>query len=172
MANASDNRYYIKVRTNQGVFPTNYADIVDSYNGVAILKMDGFLAKGKPVNIYTAQWIDSQTEDFLIGKLDANNDPVIIRENVDIELTFIVSQRYVIGNSTINVQNVHDTFVNALTSNDIWLKTSYMGNKQAHCICLKEYKPTMVKLGRGNMSYIMGTIVLHTLDVTTTDVAL
>ena len=155
--NYSKNRFFVK-NTQSGTFQ----DITTLFNGVAVLKLDGMLAKGEPVNVYTAQWIDSQQEDFMITTLDDNDNPVVIRKNVDLELTFIVRQKYATG--TIDVQTVHDNFVDYITGSDIWLKSSYVGNKYVHCVCLKEYKPTTVKLGRGDNSYIMGTITLHCLD--------
>ena len=155
--NYSKNRFFVK-NTQSGTFQ----DITTLFNGVAVLKLDGMLAKGEPVNVYTAQWIDSQQEDFMITTLDNSDNPVVIRKNVDLELTFIVRQKYATG--TIDVQTVHDNFVDYITGSDVWLKSSYVGNKYVHCVCLKEYKPTMVKLGRGDNSYIMGTITLHCLD--------
>ena len=155
--NHSSNRFFAK-NTESGTFQ----DITAMFDGVAVLKLDGMLAKGEPVNVYTAQWIDSQQEDFMITTLDDNDNHVVIRKNVDLELTFIVRQKYATG--TIDVQTVHDNFVDYITGSDVWLKSSYVGNKYVHCVCLKEYKPTTVKLGRGNNSYIMGTITLHCLD--------
>ena len=159
--NYSKNRFFVK-NTQSGTFQ----DITTKFNGVAVLKLEGMLAKGEPVNIYTAQWIDSQQEDFMITTLDGSNNPVVIRKNVDLELTFIVRQKYATG--TIDVQTVHDNFVDYITGSDVWLKSSYVGNKYVHCVCLKDYKPTTVKLGRGDNSYIMGTITLHCLDAPTT----
>lgn len=155
--NHSSNRFFAK-NTESGTFQ----DITTMFDGVAVLKLDGMLAKGEPVNVYTAQWIDSQQEDFIITTLDGNDNPVVVRKNVDLELTFIVRQKYATG--TIDVQTVHDNFVDYITGSDVWLKSSYVGNKYVHCVCLKEYKPTTVKLGRGNNSYMMGTITLHCLD--------
>lgn len=153
--------YQVKNTTN-GVFQ----NISTLFDGVQILKVDGMLAKGKPVNIYTAQWINSQDEDFLITTLDSNNNPIVIRENVDIDITFIVRQKYATG--TIDVQTVHDSFVAYMTNSDVWIKSSYVGNKYVHCVCLKEYKPTTIKLHRNNdNSYAMGTITLHCLDAPT-----
>ena len=157
MANNSSGRYFVK-NTSNGTF----ADITTLFDGVAVLKLDGMLAKGKPVNIYTAQWINSQDEDFLITTLDEHDNPVVIRENVDLEMTFIVRQKYATG--TINVQSVHDDFVDYMTGSDVWIKSSYLGNKFVHCVCLKEYKPTTIMLERGANSYIMGTLTLHTLE--------
>ena len=158
--NHSSNRFFAK-NTESGTFQ----DITTMFDGVAVLKLDGMLAKGEPVNVYTAQWIDSQQEDFMITTLDDNDNPVVIRKNVDLELTFIVRQKYATG--TIDVQTIHDNFVDYITGSDVWLKSSYVGNKYVHCVCLKEYKPTTVKLGRGDNSYIMGTITLHCLDAPT-----
>ena len=155
--NHSSNRFFAK-NTESGTFQ----DITTMFDGVAVLKLDGMLAKGEPVNVYTAQWIDSQQEDFMITTLDGSDNPVVVRKNVDLELTFIVRQKYATG--TIDVQTVHDNFVDYITGSDVWLKSSYVGNKYVHCVCLKEYKPTTVKLGRGDNSYMMGTITLHCLD--------
>jgi hypothetical protein len=155
--NNSANKYFIR-NTDGGAFQ----DITTLFDGVAILKVDGMLAKGKPVNIYTAQWIDSQEEDFLITATDEHENPIVIRENVDIEITFIIRQKY--ASATINVLSVHDSFINYMTGSDVWIKSSYVGNKYVHCVCLSEYSPTTVSLQRGDNSYIMGTIKLHTLD--------
>ena len=154
--NDSSNRYYVK-NTENGTFQ----DITTMFNGVAVLKISGFLDKGKPVNIYTEQWIYNQEEDFLITTTE-NNVPVVIRENTDLELTFIIRQKY--ATSTINLMTVHDNFINYMTGSDVWLKSAYVGNKYVHCVCLKEYKPTTIYLGRGDNSYIMGTITLHALE--------
>lgn len=159
MANNSKNRYYVK-NTENGSF----TDITTLFDGVAVLKLTGLNDKGKPVNIYTAQWINSQQEDFLITNTDGNNNPVVIHENVDIELTFIVRKKYATSQSNFDVLTTHDSFVNYMTNTDVWLKSSYLGNKYVHCVCLKEYKPTTTNLNRGDNSYMMGTITLHALD--------
>jgi hypothetical protein len=157
--NDSKNRYYVK-NTQGGTF----TDITTLFDGVGVLKLTGLSAKGKPINIYTEQWINNQEEDFLLTTLDENNNPVVIRENVDIELTFIVRKKYATNQQNFDVRARHDAFVDYMTNTDVWLKSAYMGNKCAHCICLKEYKPTTVMLGRGDNSYMMGTITLHTLE--------
>lgn len=159
MANNSSGRYFVK-NTSNG----NFVDITTMFDGVAVLKLDGMLAKGKPVNIYTAQWIDSQQEDFMITTLNGSGNPVVIRENVDLELTFIVRKKYASSQQNFNVLSVHDNFVAYMTNSDVWLKSAYVGNKYVHCVCLKEYKPTTVKLERGDDSYIIGTLTFHTLE--------
>lgn len=139
-----------------------FQNIETLFDGVRILKVDNMLAKGKAVNIYTEQWVNSQEEDFLITTLDGNDNPVVIRENVDIEVTFAVRRKY--ANSAIDVMSVHNAFVSYMTGSDVWIKSSYVGNKYVHCVCLNDYKPTIIKLNRGDSSFAMGTIVLHCLD--------
>jgi hypothetical protein len=153
--------YKIK-NTESGTF----VDIETMFNGLRILKMDGFLAKGKPVNIYTAQWIDSQEEDFLITTIsETTNNPVVIRENTDIEITFIIRKKYATNPSvSFDVQSVHDNFISYMTDSDVWIQSSYVNNKYVHCVCLKEYKPTTQKMKRGDKSWIMGTITMHCLN--------
>ena len=144
----------------------SFVNIETMFNGLRILKMDGFLAKGKPVNIYTAQWIDSQEEDFLITTInETTNNPVVIRENTDIEITFIIRKKYATNPSvSFDVQSVHDAFISYMTDTDVWIKSSYVNNKYVHCVCLKEYKPTTQKMKRGDKSWIMGTITMHCLN--------
>lgn len=154
--NNSKGRYYAKNSASG-----SFSDITTLYDGVAVLKLEGLIDKGKPINVYNEQWINSQTEDFMI------TGSGIVRENVDIELTFIVKKKYATNQSNFNVQTVHDNFVSYMTGTDVWLKSNYLGGKYAHCVCLKEYKPTIVKLGRGSDSYIMGTITFHTLSAAT-----
>ena len=153
--------YKIK-NTESGTF----VDIETMFNGLRILKMDGFLAKGKPVNIYTAQWIHSQEEDFLITTInETTNNPVVIRENTDIEITFIIRKKYATNPSvSFDVQSVHDNFISYMTDSDVWIQSSYVNNKYVHCVCLKEYKPTTQKMKRGDKSWIMGTITIHCLN--------
>lgn len=153
--------YKIK-NTESGTF----VNIETMFNGLRILKMDGFLAKGKPVNIYTAQWIDSQEEDFLITTIsETTNNPVVIRENTDIEITFIIRKKYATNPSvSFDVQSVHDNFISYMTDSDVWIQSSYVNNKYVHCVCLKEYKPTTQKMQRGEKSWIMGTITMHCLN--------
>lgn len=161
--NDSRNRYYVK-NTEEGTF----SDITSLFDGLAVLKVDGLASKGKPVNIYTAQWVDSQTEDFMITTLDDNENPIVIRENTNIDITFIVRKKYAATPNSFNALIVHDSFIDYMTSSDVWVKSSYIGNKFVHCVCLSEYKPTVIKLNRGDNSYIMGTITLHCLDAPTT----
>lgn len=149
--------YFVKFTENG-----NYTDVTTLVDGVRVLKVEGINERGKPVNIYTAQWVNSQTEDFEITTLDANQNPVVIRENVDIEITFLVHQRY--ATNTIDVLTQHDLFVDYLTNQDIWVKTTY-ADKEVHCVCLEAYEPTTVKLKRNSDSnYMLGTIRLHTLE--------
>lgn len=160
MSNDLTGKYFYKA-TASGT----YTDMTQLVDGVRILKIDGTNAQGEPVNVYTAQWIDSQSEDFMIPKTDLYDNPVVVRKNVDIEITFIVSPRYATGQVDTLIQ--HDTFVELMTYKDIWVKSLYT-NKEMHCVCLEQYEPTTTKLHRGNNSYMMGTLKLHTLDKVST----
>lgn len=150
------NIYFVK-NTSNG----NFVDVTTLFDGVRILKMSSMFAKGEAINVATQQWQDSQAEDCIITK-EVNGVPVIVRKNVDIDVTFIVRQKY--ATNTIDVEAVHDSFVDFMTDTDIWIKSAYSGNKSVHCVCQKDYKPTTEKLNRGENSYMMGTITLHTLD--------
>lgn len=150
--------YYIK-NTQNGTF----RDITALFDGVRVLEVSGVAAKGKAVNVYTAQWMDSETEDFMI----TTNNGTIIRENVDIQVTFIVHQRY--ASNTIDVKTQHDNFVNYLTNKDVWIRTGYQNNVIAHCVCLDGYEPTTMKLKRNSeANYALGTIKLHCIQSITT----
>lgn len=139
-----------------------------SIAGVRVLSVDGFDERGETVNIYTAQWIDSDVEDYMCAKQEtttvngvSTTRDVIVRKNVDLNLTVIVSRRYT--NASIDEQTVYDSLVSTLCDGDIYIKSEYTG-KIAHVVNLKSFKPTAVKLHRGNNSYILATIPLHTLS--------
>ena len=149
------NKYLIK-NTENGTF----ADVATLVDGVRILQIEGMAAKGKAINVYNEQWMDGG-EDFLITMMD-DITPVIIREHMDIKVTFIVKQKY--ATSTIDVLTQHNAFVNYMTNTDVWLKSVYMNNMVAHCVCLENYEPTLLKLQRGEESFAMGTITLHCIE--------
>ena len=158
MSNELTGKYFIKNTANG-----SFSDITTLFNGVRVLAVTGVAAKGKAVNVYHEQWIDSQTEDFMV----TSNNGTIIRENVDIEVTFLVHQRYT--STTIDVKTQHDLFVNYLTNKDVWIKTAYQNNAIAHCVALDGYEPTTMKLQRdSSSSYALGTIKLHCIQAITT----
>ena len=156
MAKKLSGKYLLK-NTSDG----SYADVTSTFDGVNILSVGGLDAVGKAVNIYTAQWVNNQDEDFLITTLDENENPVVVRENVDITVTFVVGNRY--AASTIDTQYVFDTFVAYMTGSDVWVASTYVG-KQVHCVALDKFSPKEVKLHRGTETYILGEITLHTLE--------
>lgn len=150
------NKYFVK-NTANGTF----TDVTTLVDGVRILQIEGMAAKGKAINVYNQQWMDG-SEDFLITMMDDSETPVIIRENMDIKVTFLVKQKY--ATNTIDVLTQHNTFVNYMTNTDVWLKSAYMNNMVTHCVCLDNYEPTLLKLNRGDESFAMGTITFHCLD--------
>lgn len=137
-----------------------WRDVTAITSGVRVLAVEGFFDKGEPVNIYTAQWVNSQTEDFLV----AHEDNTVIRKNTDIKITFMVHQKFANTNATIDVATQHDAFVEYLTSGVIWVRSMY-ADKEVKCVCLEKYEPTTVKLKRNpSTSFMLGTITLHTLE--------
>jgi hypothetical protein len=154
MAKKITNKYFVK-NTSNGSF----ADVTTLFDGVNILAVEGFDAKGKALNVYIEQWIDGGT-DFMI----TSNNGQIVRENVSINVVFVVGQRY--ANSTIDTQTVYDLFVDYMTNTDVWIKSMYFG-KQVHCVAIDKVEPKTVKLKRGVNEYIIGEIPLQTLGAPT-----
>ena len=155
MAKKITNKYFVKNTTNG-----SFTDVTTLFDGVNILAVEGFDARGKALNVYVEQWIDGGT-DFMI----TSNNGQIVRENVDIKVVFIVGQRY--ANSTINTQTVYDSFVDYMTNTDVWIKSTYVG-KQVHCVATDKIEPKTIKLHRGSDSYILGEIQLNTLESSST----
>ena len=140
----------------------------ENKSGVRVLAIDGLDEVGDAVNVYTEQWIDSNVEDYMCTKkkqvVGLGEVDDIIRKNVDINLTMIISPRYTIQSTDIDVQDTYNQMVSTLCYNgDIWLKSTYT-NKVAHVVCLKAFKPTAVKLHRGMDSYILVTIPFHCIE--------
>lgn len=157
------NKYFVRKDTSEA-----WKDVSTEWSGCHILKIDGFDGRGKPLNIYTEQWINSQEEDCVVTHQVTEGGvtrDVVVRANVDLQITFIVSKKYT--NALIDVRQQHDAFVDYMTSGVLYIKSAYT-EKEARAVCLSEYKPTLEKLKRGlNNSYIIGTLTLHTLDMPT-----
>lgn len=140
-----------------------WEDVTTKFNGVKVLAISGIDVKGDALNVYTAQWVDSQEEDYyLVGEK-------VIRSNVDLEMTFVCGTRYA-SNMVVDTQDAYDTFVDYICNDgDFYVKSAY-DDKTAHVVCLKGVKITTQKLHRGINSYILATATLHTLDAPKKDV--
>ena len=150
-------KYFVKNTEN-----ADYTDFATLFDGLRILKIDGFTAKGQAKNVYTASWEYDEEEDFAIVMQD-DEDPVkIIRECTDLDITFIIKGSY--ATNTIDAQRQHLAFVDYMTNTDVWVKSAYQNNLEVHCVCMKDYKPTTEKYQRGTNSYVMGTISMHMLE--------
>lgn len=145
------NKYFVKNTANG-----SFTDVTTLFDGVRILAVSGFNERGKALNVFVQQWQNGATDFMITG--DSN---VIIRENVDIKITFVVSQRY--ADNLIDTQTVHDAFVNYMLNTDVWVASKYT-NKQVHCVADEKYEPQTVKLHRGENSYIMGELLMLTLE--------
>jgi hypothetical protein len=142
-------KYYVR-RGDQ-----EFATIASLFGGVRILKIGGMTGVGSAKNIYTASWVDSQTEDYMVA------GDSVVRENVDLDITFIVGNKY----GATNVREQHDAFIAYMTDGELYIKSDYTG-RTLRCVSLKDYKPTTVHIKREGSSndYIIGTISMHTLD--------
>ena len=139
------NKYYIKKGTD------SYADFTTKWVGLTLLTIDDFNTKGAAKNIYTADWINSNTEDVYIPDIVCFKQP-------DINFTFIVKD---FDSHSVNVQSVHDSFIDYMTTNKVTIKSLY-SMKEASFVCLTEYKPTTVHVKRvAGQNYIIGTITMH-----------
>lgn len=158
MANI-EKEYLVKRGTQE------YTPISELFNGVRILKVNGFTSTGAPKNIYTAAWINSQAEDYMVTLQESREGEdydVVIRDNTDIEITFIVGDKY--ADTDIDVRVTHDAFIAYMTDGALYVKSNYT-DRAMKVVCLKEYKPTLVRLKRqAKNNYITGTITLHALD--------
>ena len=157
MAQDLRNKYFVRKGAEE-----EWKDFSSLFDGLRVLSIDGFNEIGKAINIYNEQWIDEQEEDFMVTTEDNLGQPIVIRENINLSLTFIVSGRY--ATNGIDTREQHDKFIKYVSNGDFYIKSSYTG-KIAHCALLDGYKPTTEKLRRGFSSYIIGTISLHTLDI-------
>ena len=166
--NRLKNKYLLK-NTANGTFQDVSAVQSNAFKGVKILSVTGMLEKGKTKNVYTASWEYEDAEDFEIVMEDSNDAKRIIRENVDITVTFAVRRKYgdFAQGDAFDARAVHDAFIAYMTNSDIWIKSLYTG-LQVHCVALDKYEPTMVKLQRGGESCVLGSITMHCLDKPTT----
>ena len=139
------NKYFVKQGTDA------YQDFTAKWTGLTILSIDAFNKRGAPKNIYTGSWINSSQEDVFVPD-------VVYFEQPDVDVTFIVRD---MDNHSVNVQNIHDSFVDYMTMHKTTIKSLYE-KKEASFVCLKEYKPSAIKLCRqAGLNYIMGTLTLH-----------
>lgn len=157
MAADLSGKYFVKKKLTD-----EWVDFTAMFVGANVLAITGFNERGNAVNVYNEQWVNSISgkEDFLVTTQDAFDNDVIIRENVDLDFTFICGERY----GAIDTQAVYDAIVDYMCNHgDFYIKSTYT-DKQAHVVCLKSFKPTTQKLKRGVKSFILATVNLHTLE--------
>lgn len=157
MNNNLKGKYFVTKNWDDG-----WEDVAVKFDGLRVLSIDGWNEKGDAVNVFTQQWVDSQIEDVMVTTQDTLLQDVILRQNVDLSMTFIISRRY--ASTTIDEQEVYDAFVDYVCNTGTFYVESSYTNKCAKVICLKGFKPTAQNLHRGNKSYIMATIPLHCVE--------
>jgi hypothetical protein len=150
-------KYYIKRRESDA-----WRQVEDMFNGLHILNLDGIHGVGESMNVYHEQWIDSESEDFIVTNQIGGED-VVYRANADVKMTFIIASKYQTQQS-MNISEVHSSFVNYVCKGgDFYIKSEYNG-LSIHVASFAEYAPTSMRLNRGTNSYILGTMTLHLLD--------
>lgn len=153
------NKYFIRRNADD-----YWDDVTEKFDGVKILSISGFDDVGDAVNVFTQQWVESQREDMMVTTQDDEGNDVIIRENVDLSLTFIVGARYS-SCGRADTQYVYDCFRDYICNHGSFqLMSAYYNNKVVDVVCLKGFSPTTVKLNRGVNSYILATATLHCID--------
>lgn len=155
MANTDlERKYFFKKQVTDA-----WQDITDAFKGVKVLSIEGFNELGDSTNVYNEQWYDGNTEDFYIV---GNN---IIRKNVDLSMTLIISRRYLdeVLHDFFDEEETYNKLVSELLNGDFYVYSEYT-KLQAHVVCTKGFKPTTVDLHRGVKSYILVTIPLHLLE--------
>lgn len=159
MAKKLTNKYYVK-NTASG----SYTDVTTLFDGVNILSVSGMTQRGKALNVYVEQWQSGATDFQIVSE---SQTPTIVRENVDIEITFVVGPRYATNLVGFDAQTKYDAFVDYLCNTDVWIKSAYV-DKAVHCVNLDGCEPQTINLHRGTETYILGSIKLHTLEQPTT----
>lgn len=89
-----------------------YMDVVNKFDGIKILSIEGINDIGEATNIYHEQWIDSDKEDVCITTYDEEKHGyVVVRKNTDINITFIVSPKYETETPNFDTRQQHDSFI-------------------------------------------------------------
>lgn len=138
---------------------TSYSTVASLFPGVRVLAIEGFETRGEATNVYTAQWIGEQEEDVTI----ATQGTGVVYTNTDLEVTFIVSDRYdVAGGTPPDVVTQHEAFLSYMTAQGkVWIRSLY-DMEEVCCIALDEYQPTRRRLRRARgENYILGTLKMH-----------
>lgn len=157
----------------------SWNDFADYFTGLKILKISGFNDIGDAVNIFTQQWTDSQTEDVMVTTKKRVQQQRfvdwVIRENVDLTVSFIVSERYNPFydpvDPTTHTQHLYTNFAYLFSHRmGVFYIYSAYAKAYAKVALLKGIKITTEKLNRGKNSYILGTMTLHIVDDVVRDV--
>lgn len=146
--------YFVKKQNEE------YQDFEDKFKGVTVFAIDKLGAIGKPKNITIQEWVNS-------NRLDVYVPDVVTFESTDADLSFYV---WDFEDKTIDVKAVHDTFINYMMTNAVFIKSKFL-NVENQFICIKEYTPTEVVLQQGaGSNYILGTLTLRKVNSLNTNI--
>lgn len=122
-------------------------DLEYDFEGVRILKVSGISNLGKPKNIYTNSYAESESENVLMPD-------VICREPTDIEVEFFVT-----GD---NYMAIHDAFIDYCSSGVIHYWDTYRRRK-VRLINLESYE-VVEESFKSSIKYIKSVIKFKNID--------
>jgi hypothetical protein len=59
--------------------------------------------------------------------------------------------------------STYDAFLSYVTDAAVWLKSAYY-KKEVHCIAAESFEPSTIRLQRGELSYIIGSVTFSAID--------
>lgn len=133
-----------------------YTPLSTLFPSLHVLSLEGFLSRGSPINIYTAQWVGWQAEDVMVGTKDEHGRDVIEHAPaLGLTLTFTFSSRECGGSATLMRQR-HKMFINYMCDDVVFLRTMYEGGKEGPALRVRTgYRPTLY-----DDRHIVGTLHL------------
>lgn len=139
--------------TDNGI---SFFDPQQIYSTLQITRCNGLLKTGKVKNVYTAEWVNSQ-------KMDIIYPEQILTENVDIELSFWLSDwKNKEGSPALLAQ--HNDFIKTI-QNGIYIK-DISTNIIYRLALLNDYEPSDKRLDRPNGgNFIIGAVALKVIEV-------
>lgn len=143
--------YYVKLKDEA---EAAYQDMTVKWPGLVVQSIEGLASRGTPKNIYTAEWVNSNT-------LDVDVPDEVFYEAGDIEITFYISD---FQDHSVDPTVVHKNFIDYMTSKQVSIWSKYL-NLANNFVFLYTYEPSSTKLMRppgGN--FIQGTLKLKAIN--------
>ena len=141
-------KYFFKTKETD-----NWTDFVAYNPYFDILSVKGLDSLGAPMNIFTQQWVNSDSMDVYVPD-------TVHRETNAVEINFIVWNKYSPNATASTISSNHDMIIKQFVGLTWWFKSLY-SFRSCQLICQDVYEPTLVHLRpNGELSYITGTLKL------------